>query len=160
MENHDWSILIGKCSYEPLLYEIKHMFNNGLITRRDIIEEDLNKEFSENENDFDYFYVYFYIDCHDSFSHSTFNLIDKEHFKGFEIINIDNEYYIRKIYKEIEILKTILTDLCYFYNYFSTDIYEKYQIKLKKGINKEQQFKYFYSVKDMYTKELFFKLYH
>jgi hypothetical protein len=150
----DWSILIGDCSYEPYEYEIKHLHNTGKIKEAIITEKHLKQEYNENENEKDYFYIYYY---GNNIKHNTFDILDyKLKINDFEIYEFDNEIYIRKKYKDIEILKTVLNDLCYFYNYFKDSIDD--EIKNRLDINKYDRFLWFECNINRHNHDLYFIL--
>jgi len=153
---YDWSILSGNLNFEPHQYKIKKLNNNGTFIELEISEEDLMREFNEdNENYNDYYYIYYHYFSTLSLSELNYNL----ELKGFEITTNDLDLYVRKRYKDSEILKNILNDICYLHNYFLNDINDE-NIKecLQFNKNKNLEFTGFKPLIDKKSGELYFFL--
>ena len=157
-----WSIIKGNKGYEPHEFKGKYLHCEGIIMESNDIEHLYDREFNEYENQKDYFYVYYYTDTY-KIPHRELNLLEPIKFNDYEIYSYDCCTYIRKKYKEVETLKNVLYDMCYFFNHFKNDIMLN-DINIDKNkinnldIDADEKFQGFDDYENKYNNEIYFKI--
>lgn len=158
-----WSIIKGNKGFEPHEYSGKYLHCEGELIESSDIKHLYNNEFNEYENKKEYFYIYYYHNNIYEIPHRELNLLEPLKFYDYEIYDYDGYIYIRKKYKEIEILKNVLYDMCYLFNYFKNDIMTN-DININKNkinnldIYPEQKFFGFNCAENKHNNELYFKI--